>query len=651
MPGESMEITNIIRALWKTTAWAFIPMFVGSIVLQSALSDWRWDNQLFHVLVEGGGALIGFGLALIVAGMIYKQRLPYNHVWLIACFLSMGTLDMAHALVAPGQVFVWLHSTATFIGGLFAALVWVSSSISKLFFKKYALIFLVILSLGFSLWSFSNVNATLPMLDSDMSFSTSAVFLNISGGLGFLVAWLYFVRSYYLIRDTETFYFANHFCLFAMAGLLFELSVLWDSGWWFWHALRAFAYILLIIHFGMMYWSDVTELAKLNIDLEGRVRARTVELNAIIKGSPSAIITASTIGDIESFSPAAEKIFGWSAMQAIGMNFNILLVEHKQNNSGDCVELLGTLAVQGTKFPNGREVVAVKRDGTAFPVILAVNRIDLPDKNLFVAIINDISEQKRTQKQLIQNERLASLGQMVAGISHEINSPLGTAVTNVSEIKDRTTHFEKELIKGISKGDMNSFLQNIKDYSFMAEENLARAAKLVRSFKSVAIDQSSEEKRTFDIKENIESTLITLDHEFKQTAIAIVLNCDNKIIISSFPGIFSQIISNLVLNSLVHGFDNGKDEGVINIKIIVENEQLVLSYQDTGKGLDKLQREKIFEPFFTTRRNQGGTGLGMHVVHNLVTDILHGAITLRSHITQGINLQICVPMSEMRKGT
>ncbi len=264
-------------------------------------------------------------------------------------------------------------------------------------------------------------------------------------------------------------------------------------------------------------------------------------------------------------------------------------------------------------------------------------------------IIAGAIKRTRAEKATIQTERFASLGAMVAGVAHEINTPVGTAVINVSELNEKAAAFQKKLEGGgIRKSDLENFLQDTRDFSGMAQENLFRAAELVRSFKQVAVDQSSEEEREFNLREQINATITTLYHEFKQTEITIKVDCPAELTITSFPGAFSQIISNLTQNSRIHGFDDGKEAGEIRITVSLDThkERLTLTYTDNGRGVDEDHKNKIFEPFYTTRRNNGGSGLGMHIVYNLVTKTLGGEIEYESALGQGLSFRIAIPLQE-----
>ena len=243
----------MFNTFWITSRWAMVSLLFGVIIISTFIPDFYWNSELFHVLIESGGALIGFGLALIVLAMINKQQLPVNYIWLIASFISMGTLDMFHSQMHPGQVFVWLHSVATFIGGLLAMLIWLPESLSKKFFKSFYIWLTLLISVGFSLFSILMPDLILTMLDANKQFTSTANILNIIGGIGFLITWFYFAKEYHRHHHSQLFFFSNHFALFGIAGLLFEISILWDGNWWFWHMMRAFAYILLIFHFSSIY--------------------------------------------------------------------------------------------------------------------------------------------------------------------------------------------------------------------------------------------------------------------------------------------------------------------------------------------------------------------------------------------------------------
>jgi signal transduction histidine kinase len=246
---------------------------------------------------------------------------------------------------------------------------------------------------------------------------------------------------------------------------------------------------------------------------------------------------------------------------------------------------------------------------------------------------------------LLQTKKLAALGNLVAGVAHEISTPLGVGVMSASYLNDIIRDFSDSLSPDhpVDLKKVQLFTKKTEEASALILSNLTRAAELLNSFKQVAVDQSGNEKRLFNFKTCLDETLISLHSKYKRTGHKINIQCPENLEIISSPGAFSQIITNLFMNSLIHGFD-GMEKGIVDIKISVENNTLLLFYQDNGVGIDKKNLEKIFDPFFTTKRNQGGAGLGMHIVYNLVHQTLNGLIECKSSPGKGIQFMIKIPL-------
>ncbi len=255
---------------------------------------------------------------------------------------------------------------------------------------------------------------------------------------------------------------------------------------------------------------------------------------------------------------------------------------------------------------------------------------------------------KRTQRQLVQSEKMAALGGLVAGIAHEINTPLGIGVTAATFLKDKTENYVRKFAAGnLLEKDMQKYANYAMEASAIIHTNLNRAGELINSFKNVAVDQTHEERRTFRLKAYIGDILKSLRPKLKKTSHSIIINCPEELEINSYPGALSQIITNLVMNSLIHGFENIK-AGEMRFDVWEEEAILVLKYSDNGCGMDEVTLSKIFDPFFTTKRNQGGTGLGMHILFNLVTQSLKGYIQVNSVLNQGTEFIIRIPITEDR---
>lgn len=259
-------------------------------------------------------------------------------------------------------------------------------------------------------------------------------------------------------------------------------------------------------------------------------------------------------------------------------------------------------------------------------------------------MLTDITERKQTQEQLLQFEKMAALGRLVAGVAHEINTPIGVGITASSYLEDNTEKYREIQQKGeMTSEDLSKYFRMSAEASNIIHANLRRAADLINSFKQVAVDQTTEAFRSVRLKQYIEEILMSLRPEYKRTRHRISVICDPDIEFYSSPGAFSQILTNLVINSLTHGFEN-MDDGEITITAEKNQERLILKYADNGKGMDTETMRQMYDPFFTTNRSHGGSGLGMHIVYNLVSQTLGGRIECQSCPGEGVAFEIIVPV-------
>lgn len=254
-----------------------------------------------------------------------------------------------------------------------------------------------------------------------------------------------------------------------------------------------------------------------------------------------------------------------------------------------------------------------------------------------------LEDLKSTQNRLVESEKMTALGGLVAGVAHEINTPIGIGIAAASLLAEKVTQFCEIYSNGqIKRSQLENFLDITLQSSNMILANLTRAADLIHSFKEVAVDQSSELKRTFHLKNYLEEILTSLTAKLRTTKQTVKVNCDENIVLDSYPGVISQILTNLVMNSLVHAYEPN-DEGVLTLDFQLDGELLVFEYADNGKGITPENLSKIFEPFFTTKRGQGGTGLGLHIIYNLVSQKLQGTIKCQSQLGDGTKFLIKFP--------
>ncbi|WP_108061479.1 nitrate- and nitrite sensing domain-containing protein [Poseidonibacter lekithochrous] len=247
---------------------------------------------------------------------------------------------------------------------------------------------------------------------------------------------------------------------------------------------------------------------------------------------------------------------------------------------------------------------------------------------------------KKTQTQLIESEKMASLGGLVAGVAHEINTPVGIGITGSSHFLEMTDKLKKLYDSdNMGEDDFEDYLNSSVDLAKLINLNLSKAAELVKSFKQIAVDQTSEEKRTFALEKYLNELLLSIGNVLKRTELEVDIQCDSNIKIYSYPGLLSQIITNLIMNSIIHGYDEIK-QGKIIIDIKVIDENLVISYKDDGKGIPSENLLKIFDPFFTTNRENGGSGLGLNIIYNIITKQLNGTIKCKSNEPVGTEFLI-----------
>lgn len=248
------------------------------------------------------------------------------------------------------------------------------------------------------------------------------------------------------------------------------------------------------------------------------------------------------------------------------------------------------------------------------------------------------------QDRVVEAEKMASLGRMVAGFAHEVNTPVGVAVGAVSQVKEVAQEIARLLqCEEVTEVELNKQLHYLNESNDLAMSNLQRAAALVQSFKRTAIDQTSELEREYLLDELISDVIYNLQPIFKRSQVAIAVSCPANLRLTGVPGALTQVLTNLCLNAHAHGFDDGSRPGHLRINVQASDTQVEISVSDDGVGMDEISLKKAFEPFYTTRRNRGGSGLGLYIAYNLVTHKLGGSIVCASVPGQGVRFLICLP--------
>jgi len=250
---------------------------------------------------------------------------------------------------------------------------------------------------------------------------------------------------------------------------------------------------------------------------------------------------------------------------------------------------------------------------------------------------------KNTQDKLVNSEKMAALGGMVQGVAHELNTPIGLSITGASHIQNDTNKIIKLLCENkMKKSNLDDYLEETSNLTKSICISLDKAANLIRSFKLVSVEQHEELQQNFDVRDNLTDILYSIEPSLKEKNIVIINEIDEGIRLCSFPGVFYQIHTNLINNALLHAFED-RESGVITITGSYRDNKLYLSFKDDGNGMNAEVLKKVFDPFFTTKRANGGTGLGMNIIYNLVNDKLLGVVDVESSVGEGTTFSFSIP--------
>ena len=441
----------------------------------------------------------------------------------------------------------------------------------------------------------------------------------------------------------------------------------------------------------------VAELNQLSNDLADMVAVinqreaallRTEErLRATLNNAPSVSIQwYDGQGNIVFWNTASERMYGYSAQEVVGVSVaNRHFMYHDQQQVNALLELLQDVHQSGKPFGPAEFCLRHKQGhdiyvlATLFPIpsdeghpLVVCMDVDITEqRNAEQALreLNSLLEQKvqertealsqsnseleatidhlkATQAQLVQSEKIAALGNLVAGVAHELNTPIGNGLMAVSTLGERLTEFQQAQQNGLRRSDLENFLKTVNNAGEIACRNLQRAAELVSSFKQVAVDQTSAQRREFVLSEVVREIVLTLEPSLKRTPFHIESDLPPAIRLDSYPGALGQVLTNLINNAVLHGF-HGRDHGTIHIQASLEPElqRVRLSVSDNGNGISAEHRKRIFDPFFTTKMGQGGTGLGLHICHNAVQHILGGQIYVESEVGHFTRFIVILPLN------
>ncbi len=278
-------------------------------------------------------------------------------------------------------------------------------------------------------------------------------------------------------------------------------------------------------------------------------------------------------------------------------------------------------------------------------IAIALNNASQKDllMNTASELRNTLNDLREAQNYIVQTEKFAALGSLIAGVAHEINTPLGTSITLGSFIADQHKSLWANVEENnLTKKALDNYLSAVEVALNGLDKNLSKTAEIVNSFKLVAVDQSRLDLRKFNIFEYVNDILIAYRSKYKNTGHEIHLICNENWVIQSYPGIFAHIISHLLMNSIDHGFKNG-DKGKIEIIFEMQEGMLHMCFRDNGAGIPGHVLEHVFEPFFSTSKSLGSIGLGLHAIYNMVTQALLGTIDIKNNEGGGVCVDIYTP--------
>jgi len=439
-----------------------------------------------------------------------------------------------------------------------------------------------------------------------------------------------------------------------------------EAGGWVWIAAKGRAFRdetgRAVRYAGIM--TDITEARR----QEERLRASEERLLKIMEAAPIAVNVTTRDGRWLFCNAQSVRMMGRDRAELMRTPVADLYADPADRNA-----LIARFDREGA-FRNA-EIRFRRPDGSVVWVLSSWNSIELDGEAALLTWLYDITDRKaaesamiqareeaeraladlrEAQESLIQAETMASLGQLVAGVAHEINTPIGIGLTAASHIGEQAQVLRDRFTGNVlRRSEFLEFLDGLSESSRLLMANIDRAASLVQSFKQVAVDQSSGDRRVFELGSYIQELLFSLRPRLKRTNLRVAVECDDDLAMDSFPGALGQVLTNLVINAVVHAYgdgDRGGDRladdpaGTIRITAQADGaERVRIDFIDDGAGIAPEHLSKVFDPFFTTKRGQGGSGLGLHIVFNTVTGPLGGSVSVQSWPGQGTRFTIQLP--------
>jgi PAS domain S-box-containing protein len=422
----------------------------------------------------------------------------------------------------------------------------------------------------------------------------------------------------------------------------------------YWHPLRSPSDEIVAVNVAA---EEITDRKR----AEAALRASERQFHTLADSIPQLVWMADAVGKVYWFNNHWHEYLGTSAADTSSLDWQTILapaslLEARDRwarvlEAGTALEMeLSLLGKDGQYRPFLTRSVPLRDPSGAIYGWIGTH-IDISERKRNEQAIRDardtaetaLQNLKETQNSLIEVEKLAALGRLVAGVAHEINNPVGTSLTVASALERKTATIAKEMTQGtLRRSSLLEFLEIIREASSQLVANLNHAADLIQSFKQVATDRNESNRRTFDLGDLTEQIVLSLRPGLGRK-LTLKVERQPDLTMISYPGPYGQVLTNLFLNSVTHAFPDDK-AGAIDIKVLAAGKNNVeIIFSDDGCGMSADDRSKAFDPFFTTRRDQGSTGLGLHIVHSIVTNYLGGQLRLESEPGKGTTIRLVLP--------
>ena len=666
--NHTHENRRLSIALWCIIGASLLVHVVSLLLGQTVLVDWRWTHHPVHSAVEMAGAVIALAVAWLLISLERRGEGCSFNVQIAAALIGMGVLDGLHALVHAGNCFVWLHSTATFAGGLLFALIWLPRRWPIWHFAGWP-VAVLLGTLVFGAYSLA-LPHTLPAMVQDGAFSFGAMSLNVGGGILLLVAAVRLILTWRSTGNIDDLLFCLHCGLFGAAAIMFEQSKLWDVAWWGWHLLRLMAYavalwfvVLTELREHRAVVAIAADLKVFNATLEQRVAERTEALESarlkaedferrfrsIFESASTGLLLVEQAGTVSLANPQLDRLFGYSPGELIGQPVEILtpqLIREQHVSLRDSYFASPTPRYMG----EGRDLMGVRKDGSTFPLEIGLCPIQVNGSVCVLASVIDLTERKRSESDLIaaRDEAQAAnraKSQFLANMSHEIRTPMN-AVIGLTEVVLRTD----------LEASQRDHLRTVLD----SAESLLSIINDILDFSKIEAGKLHVEDVPFDLHDIVGDTLrgLAVRADFKGLELACFIDPTLPVRLIGDHVRLRQVLTNLVSNAIKfteHGevvvrvgltaaspdVETAADATTTHDSVVVQ-----FSVADTGIGISPDHAARIFEPFSqadaSTTRRYGGTGLGLSICRQLV-ELMGGGISVSSEPDKGSTFTFTLP--------